>query len=157
MAAMRVGHPQRGGGIAANQALRRFAAPDPYIPFFGALDARQAKLSVLFVFVLTLSVFISISLLFFWHVYLVATAQTTIDFYGNRLKKREAKAEGRVWVNEHDLGWRRNWQATFDERGRFWWLMWASPRIRPHSGDGCSFETLYSMGQPFPASFHARR
>mgnify|MGYP003353233656 CR=1 FL=1 len=40
-----------------------------------------------------------------------------------------------------NTNWRRNWQETFDERGRFWFIAWAMPRLRRHRGDGMSFPT----------------
>jgi palmitoyltransferase len=39
---------------------------------------------VLFTFVLALSVGIALSALLGWHVYLIFTAQTTIEFYVNK-------------------------------------------------------------------------
>jgi len=92
--------------------------------------------AVLFSLILAFSVFLALSLLLFWHVFLVFTAQTTIDFYTNREHARAARRAGRVWANDCDLGPSRNWQEAFDERGWFWWLLWAAPRLRPHMGSG---------------------
>ena len=44
---------------------------------------RAARSNVTFMFVLTLSVGVAVTVLFFWHIYLVLSAQTTIEFYGN--------------------------------------------------------------------------
>jgi palmitoyltransferase len=46
--------------------------------------------AVLFSFILAAAVFIALSILLGWHVYLVLSAQTTIDYYANR----EARAAG---------------------------------------------------------------
>ena len=97
------------------------------------------KSAVLFSFILAAAVFLALSVLLFWHIYLVLSAQTTIDYYGNREAARAARRAGRVWVNDFDLGPRRNWQESFDERGPFWWIAWAAPRLRRHRGDGMSF------------------
>ena len=99
------------------------------------------KSAVLFSFILAAAVFLALSVLLFWHVYLVLSAQTTIDYYGNREAARAARRAGRGWVNEFDLGPRRNWQETFDERGPFWWIAWTTPRLRRHRGEGMSFTT----------------
>ena len=105
--------------------------------------SESQRSAVLFSCILAGAVFLALSVLLFWHVYLVLSAQTTIDYYGNREAARIARRAGRVWVNEFDLGWRRNWQETFDERGPFWWIAWAAPRLRRHRGDGVCFPTAH--------------
>ena len=95
------------------------------------------KTATLFSTVLAFSIFCAMCLMWFWHIYLVCTAQTTIDYYEFRDLRKEAKRRGTVWRNPHDLGsWRANWQEVFDEKGRHWWWMWAMPRFRPHRGSG---------------------
>jgi hypothetical protein len=74
-----------------------------------------------------------------WHTYLIATAQGTIDFHKNRATAANATKAGHAWKNIHHLGWTRNWQERFDERGRLWPLLWLLPRIKPHQGDGYNF------------------
>lgn len=71
-----------------------------------------------------------------WHVYLVLTAQGTIDVHTNRNAARAAKAKGKAWKNVFDLGFKRNWQERFDCRGRLWWLSWLFPRLSPPKGNG---------------------
>lgn len=67
--------------------------------------------------------------------------QTTIEFYYNRSKaSRMRKLHGQVWVNEHDLGRTRNWQAVFG-KGKYW-FSWALPSWRKPPGDGITFPTL---------------
>lgn len=95
--------------------------------------------AIVFSFLLALSVFLALSILLGWHVFLTATAETTIDFYAHRELARAARKEGRTWVNDFDMGIRRNWQETFDERGRLWWLTWALPRLALHRGTGMRF------------------
>jgi hypothetical protein len=72
-----------------------------------------------------------------WHTYLVLTAQGTIDFQKNRDEAAEARQQGRVWRNVHDLGPARNWQERFDAQGRWWMLTWLLPRLGRHRGNGC--------------------
>ena len=44
-----------------------------------------------YTFILALSIGIAVGLLFFWHLYLVLSAQTTIEFYGNQTKAYRAR------------------------------------------------------------------
>jgi len=104
-----------------------------------AMSERERS-SVVFSFILSASVLLALSLLLGWHVYLVCSGQTTIEWHANREARADAKKEGRVWRNSADLGVRRNWQEVFDERGRGWWLRWALPRLRPHGGGGVHAE-----------------
>lgn len=88
---------------------------------------------------LTACILVAVGGMLLWHAYLVATAQGTVDFQRNRAAAAEAASMGRPWRNMHDLGFKRNWQQRFDERGALWALTWAMPRLRPHSGDGFNF------------------
>lgn len=129
----------RRAGIPVNAAALARARPRKQ----HALNASQ-KSAVLFSFILAAAVFLALSVLLFWHVYLVLSAQTTIDYYGNREAARAARRAGRVWVNDFDLGPRRNWQESFDERGPFWWIAWAAPRTRRHRGDGMRYPSAHA-------------
>jgi hypothetical protein len=60
--------------------------------------------AIVFAFVIALSVGLAVSVLFFWHLYLVFTAQTTIEFYQNQNRRARARARGEVWLNPFDLG-----------------------------------------------------
>jgi len=103
------------------------------------------RMEVVFSFAIAGGTWLAISLLWGWHVYLVLTAQTTIDYYKNLREKKRAQARGDVWVNMFDLGPKLNWQETFDERGRFWWVQWALPRRRPHSTTGLFTPTVHTI------------
>lgn len=67
---------------------------------------------ITFTFVLAGSVGVAVSALLGWHVYLVLTAQTTIEFYDNRTAARRLRTRGRLFVNRYDYGWRRNWMSA---------------------------------------------
>ena len=54
----------------------------------------------------------AITLLLSFHVYLTLSAQTTIEFYGNRVKSFRARRRGEVWSNPYDQGMRRNWEQV---------------------------------------------
>jgi uncharacterized membrane protein (UPF0136 family) len=51
----------------------------------------SARSATTYTFVLALSIGVAVGLLFFWHLYLVLTAQTTIEFYGNQTKAYRAR------------------------------------------------------------------
>ncbi|CAM6086955.1 unnamed protein product [Calypogeia fissa] len=97
--------------------------------------------AILFAFVLALAVLVSMSFLLGWHIYLVLTAQTTIDFYANRQRRREGRRIGQVWENEFDMGALQNFRNTFDLNDRSWWLVFLFPSRRALKGDGMHFPT----------------
>lgn len=122
-----------------------------------------------FYFILCSTISISVGGMFVWHLYLVLTQQTSIEFYVNQLEKSDAQMESRVtffhicrshkeklalidpsffrvldrakpWVNIYDLGKKRNFESVFG-KGSLWWR-WAMPRVvEKNLGTGMSFET----------------
>ena len=56
---------------------------------------------------------------------------------GERVKGERRDASKKT---PFDRGPVKNWQDVFDERGRFWYLAWALPRFRPHSGSGVYYK-----------------
>ena len=96
---------------------------------------------VVFVFVVTTSVAIAVGILLGWHTYLVLNAQTTIEYYKSRAKRLGARsAHGEVYVNEYDLGRRKNWQSVFGPAK--YPFSWAMPTTRRRDGDGITWKTL---------------
>ena len=69
--------------------------------------------TIVFVFVLTLSVLFALTLFLLWHAYLVATNQTTIEFYSNRMDASDARKRGERWVNPYSIGIRGNFEQVF--------------------------------------------
>lgn len=93
---------------------------------------RNEEHSIMFLFVLCLSVGVAVSILMFWHIYLVLTAQTTIEFYGNFTRKSKWRGEG-SWKNPYDEGsYKKNWQRVFGH-GR-WIFYGLLPSSRPPDG-----------------------
>lgn len=105
--------------------------------FYEAGDGVRGAL--LFSFVIAISVFLALSLLLGWHIYLVFTGQTTIEFYYNRTKARQSRMRGELFQNEYDLGSSKNWNIFFGP-SRFP-LSWLLPSTRPAPGDGIVFLT----------------
>jgi hypothetical protein len=88
-----------------------------------------------FIFVLSLAVGLAVGLMLAWHLYLVLSGQTTIEFYYNRFRGQIAKERGEVYYNEFDLGYRRNWEFFFG-KGRC---------VRFHSTPDCFLFTLLTF------------
>jgi len=66
------------------------------------------RLSISFAFMICAAVGFAVSLLLGFHLYLILTSQTTIEFHGNMMKKRRCKEDGTIWKNPYDLGRKRN-------------------------------------------------
>mmetsp|Transcript_1586 Transcript_1586/g.6943 ORF Transcript_1586/g.6943 Transcript_1586/m.6943 type:complete len:335 (+) Transcript_1586:273-1277(+) len=69
--------------------------------------------AVVFCFVIALSVTFAISILWGWHIYLLLSGQSTIEFYLNRRRRAYARSRGRIWRNPFDLGIQKNWEQVF--------------------------------------------
>jgi len=109
--------------------------------------------SVIFVFVLALSVSFAVGLLLFWHLYLAMSNQTTIEFYYNRFKSSQASSRNEIFHNEYDLGVKRNWQLFFGQTKKNWWYMWFLPSLQSPPGDGTAFHTRYGTIGGTPIHF----
>jgi palmitoyltransferase len=66
------------------------------------------------VFAVTLAAAVSVGLLFSFHIWLVITNQTTVEYFTNTQDARFAEEEGRPWKNPFDKGtWRKNSHRIF--------------------------------------------
>mmetsp|Transcript_47955 Transcript_47955/g.116783 ORF Transcript_47955/g.116783 Transcript_47955/m.116783 type:complete len:321 (-) Transcript_47955:177-1139(-) len=99
-------------------------------------------------FILAMSVSLAVGLLLAWHIYLVLTSQTTIEWYGNRMKAQECRKRNIPFVNEWDVGYVENIAMVLgsgsDPFNVFWWLL---PTTRPPFGDGTWFNSRTEMLQ----------
>eukprot|EP00656_Telonema_subtile_P001870 TRINITY_DN10812_c0_g1_i2.p1 TRINITY_DN10812_c0_g1~~TRINITY_DN10812_c0_g1_i2.p1 ORF type:complete len:241 (-),score=40.15 TRINITY_DN10812_c0_g1_i2:212-934(-) len=119
------------------------------VPFYQCSHTRTAdlrrnpicasKAHITFTFVITLSVGIAVSLMLAFHVYLVLSAQTTIEFYYNKFTSKGKRYRGELFLNEYDLGRTKNWHAVFGA-GRYYWS-WMLPSLQPPPGDGFIYTT----------------
>ncbi|CAM9715162.1 unnamed protein product [Sphacelaria rigidula] len=73
----------------------------------------SSESAVMMTFVLAISVGIAIAVLLGWHIYLILTAQTTIEFYQNQTNRSRARQWGELWSNPFDVGCKGNWQQVF--------------------------------------------
>eukprot|EP00941_MAST-03F_sp_MAST-3F-sp1_P004014 g4014.t1 len=83
---------------------------NPRMVFAGG---RAARTNVSFMFILCLSVGVATFVLFAWHVFLVLSGQTTIEFYGNMTRYRRSRHRGEYFTNPYDNGWKKNFQHVF--------------------------------------------
>jgi len=122
-----------------------------YWPFFmnlrllgplNSLEGRQARKVVVMSFMIVCSIFIAMCILGGFHVILVLTNQTTIEFQTNMVKRRTARREGTFFRNCYDTGRSRNFQQVFGPN-RFWTFLWMLPYIAaPPTGTGLDFPSL---------------
>eukprot|EP00750_Incisomonas_marina_P032509 INCI9200.6.p1 GENE.INCI9200.6~~INCI9200.6.p1 ORF type:complete len:344 (-),score=28.62 INCI9200.6:450-1481(-) len=95
-----------------------YLAAEAYGPFmneraYGLHRSRDfgnpASLVTLF-FALMVAVGAAITILLVWHLYLVTTAQTTIEFWGNRTLASRAREQGKTFTLPYSQGCLKNWQ-----------------------------------------------
>ena len=104
-----------------------------------------AKLSMM-CFVLPLAVGIAVGVLLAWHAYLIASNQTTIEWYANSTK-RQRRSHGTASLhasvghaNVYNMGWAANWKLVFGVPP--WDLRWVLPSLAPPPGNGVEYPTL---------------
>lgn len=104
-------------------------------------DAQCVSLSWL----VSLCIFLALSMLGGFHAYLVLTNQTTIEFHINMSNGHAARRKGEVYRNPYDLGWSRNFQEVFGPN-RFSRLLWMMPYVaKKPSGNGSSFPMVCDL------------
>lgn len=95
-----------------------FVAPrlSPMMPL------REEKMTLTLSFMLCLAVGVAILGLGGFHIYLLCSGQTTIEFHANWAARRRARANGQKWKNPYSRGsWRSNWQQVYGTQHR--WLL----------------------------------
>lgn len=92
--------------------------------------------SVVISCMVSFSVWLAVSSLFFWHCYLAGTGQTTIEFYQSKI---EALGKAKKF-NDFDLGRAKNWENIFGKSK--YPLGWTMPSFQPPKGDGMNWPTV---------------
>ena len=87
----------------------------PMVPFM------KERMGISMAFMLCLSIGIALAMLGGFHLYLVLTGQTTIEFHANWVNKRKAKRLNKRYKNPYDLGTKRNWQQIYGSSSN--WLV----------------------------------
>jgi hypothetical protein len=78
------------------------------------MPIREEKMLLTLSFMLCAAVGTAVLLLGGFHIYLVLTAQTTIEFHGNFANRKRSSAAGQKWQNPYSLrSWRQNWQQVY--------------------------------------------
>ena len=91
----------------------------PYTPF--SFERMPLSLG----FMLCLAVGIAVGCLGGFHLFLVLTGQTTIEFQGNYMKRRKAKKAGQKYKNPYNMGSKRNWQQVYGDYSCRWSMLMA--------------------------------
>lgn len=78
--------------------------------------------AICFSFLICTAIGLSVAILLGFHAYLILTAQTTIEFHGNRLKKARCKELDQIFKNPYDLGFKRNIEQIWGESKGGWFL-----------------------------------
>jgi len=107
-----------------------------------SMAERLVRTRILMAFTVCCSILVALILLGGFHVYLVLSNQTTIEFQTNFIKRAEARKNGEYFRNPYDLGRTRNFQQVFGPylpRRLCWLLSWLT---QPPSGDGIIFPSL---------------
>jgi palmitoyltransferase len=113
-----------------------------YLPFRAALEDRTmpGRAGITFSFVCAVAIFFALGGMLGWQTFLIATAQTTVEFYHNRVLARRSTLTGHVFRNPFDLGLRRNWDVIFGPSSFL--LSWALPTAPGPVGNGVQWPTL---------------
>ena len=112
---------------------------------------------VFFVFFLCSCAGLAVGFLLLWHLYLILSGQTTIEFYQRRSStpsSRRTRSSAKSWYkismfqpplesNDYDLGPAQNWARVFGESsGAFSWLL---PSLKLPPGDGITWKSCKSL------------
>jgi palmitoyltransferase len=106
----------------------RAAGHDLYPRPHDMMPRRSEKMMLTLCFMLCAAVGCAILVLGGFHVYLVLSAQTTIEFHGNfqAIFGRHRNRNAKKFQNPYNQGWKRNWQQVY---GDSWpWYLAVLPR-----------------------------
>ncbi len=110
---------------------------------FPWVTRRQALRLTTLSFVLPMAAGLAVGGLLSWHIYLVLTNQTTVEWF-IRMKQgggRNNSVNGTMSSgNEFSFGWRTNWQLVFGVHD--FPLAWLLPSLAPSPGNGVEYPTL---------------
>jgi palmitoyltransferase len=78
--------------------------------------------AICFSFMICTAIGLSVTILLGFHIYLILTAQTTIEYHGNRLKKARCNELDQEFKNPYDLGFKRNLEQVWGEWKGGWFI-----------------------------------
>merc|ERR1712146_152511 len=103
----------------------------------------NARQSVSLCWVIATCILVALCLLGGFHVYLLLTNQTTIEFHTNLANRDRARRRGEYFRHPYDLGRPRNFKEVFGPSD-FWSFRWALPFLAsPPLGDGLSYPSSH--------------
>lgn len=105
------------------------------------LHPEVSKTAISFAFILAAAICCSLTLMMVWNLYLILSAQTTIEFYTNRYHAKEMKLKGEIFFNVYDMGTLNNFKFFFNLVEYPWWTLLLPMKINPPS-DGRTFPSL---------------
>jgi len=114
--------------------LRMGIVEQPY-----GTSSSLSEAPILFSFVLSLAIFVAMTLFVGWNGHLVMTNQTSIEVQINRQRSAEYRSSGVVYCNPYNLGLRANVQQVFGNFRYAWSIL--LPSVKALSSNGHSFPT----------------
>lgn len=125
-----------------------FAVPYADSLVFGGFRAfrrrlpREGRQSILTSAMICISIIVALAILGGFHVYLVLSNQTTIEFQINWNRRAIARQCGEHYRNPYDLGRTRNFQQVFGPNP-MWGVKWMLPYLsRAPTGDGMDYPSM---------------
>lgn len=82
-----------------------------------------------------------------FHIYLVLSNQTTIEFQNNKIAMLRGRSKGEVYMNEYDIGPLHNLELVF---GTTAWWFWFWPLLKPLPYDGVYYPSLKNAERKLP-------
>ncbi|CAJ1394566.1 unnamed protein product [Effrenium voratum] len=112
---------------------------------WGRRGTRAFRQSVLISFMICASILCAVCMLGGFHLYLVLTNQTTIEFQINMIRRRQCRRNGEFFRNPYDVGRSRNCQEVFGPNS-LWGFRWMFPwmALAP-TGDGIKYASIDKM------------
>ena len=97
-------------GGSSNRMFVKHIQTNPYIP------TPNERTPITLGFMLCICLGLAVFCLFIFHLYLILSAQSTIEFHGNWSKRRRSKklTTGAGWTNPYSTGsWKKNWDMIY--------------------------------------------
>ncbi|KAI9100429.1 DHHC palmitoyltransferase-domain-containing protein [Phlyctochytrium arcticum] len=117
-----------------------------------AWPSETAKSIFILSFLLAAAIDIAMLGMWGWHTMLIARGETTIEYYINQDRRDVARTVGEYFVNEYDLGTRRNFAIFFNLHDRSWLSVFV-PWPVPPATNGVGYITVeqYMRGRNWGA------
>ena len=98
-----------------------FHLTDYVRPKLSDFDEPLQDFAIVSVFTICATGTISVGALLIWHIYLILTNQTTVEFHVNLREHREALQYGQIYSNPFNQGWSKNIERVFGKGSESIW------------------------------------